>query len=245
MMAGDISRWRNVAPGASSAVNAPPMLDSACLHEIHHRAEDSAAAMAFALAACVRDEEGAIFLIQGRSRQPMHFILSGDGMQAMGIDPARLTIVQAREDRDVLRAGLDAARCPGVGTVLLDMQGRFAPYDLTASRRLLLAAERSGTRVILLRGPAEPRSSAAWTRWAIKSAPSIPWDADAPGRSAILAELLRSRSGSSVGNWRLEWLEDQGVFGHAVNGSPLPGLVVSLAAVRTGGANHGAGARAA
>jgi protein ImuA len=201
--------------------------------------------MAFALTACTRDGEGAIFLMRGEKPQSMRFTLSGDGMQAMGIAPARLTIVEAREERDILRATLDAARCPGVGTVLLDMPGRFAAYDLTASRRLLLAAERSGTRVILLRGSAEPRSSAAWTRWSIESASSVPWMADAPGWPAIMVELLRSRGGGAGGKWRLEWLEDQGVFGHAAHGSPLPGLVVPLAALRTGGADHGAGARAA
>lgn len=239
-MAGTISTWRDAAAaGATRDMSALPVLAGGCLHEIHHQMEDGAAATAFALAAGRPGGGDAIFLLRGRRRQPMAFIPMGDGLRGLGIDPARLVVVDAGDDRELLRAGLDAARCPGVGAVLLDMQGRFPSYDLTASRRLLLAAERSGVRVILLRGTAEPRSSAAWTRWTVASAPSVPWDADAPGWPAIEVELLRCRGGGAGARWRLEWIMDQGVFRDAADGTPLPGSVVPLAPLRTGRGGHG------
>jgi protein ImuA len=158
----------------------------------------------------------------------------------LGIDPARLVIVDAPDELGVLRAGLEAARCPQVATVLLEAEGRFAAYDLTASRRLALAAERNRNRVIVLRLDAEPRASAAQTRWALASAPSLPLEAGAPGWPALDAELLRWRGGAAGERWRFEWDEQDGGFHGPIEPAPLPRLVVP--AVRGGAGPAGAGA---
>ncbi|WP_230461292.1 ImuA family protein [Sphingobium sp. CAP-1] len=163
---------------------------------------------------------------------------SGDGLALLGFQPRRLLMVEADSEIDMLRAGLEAARCSGVAAVLMESEGRFADYDLTASRRLVLAAEASRACVMLIRSDAELRSSAARTRWSITSAPSVPLEADAPGGAAIDAELLRCRGGAAGGRWRLIWDMEHGVFRDAAQLSAqqptMPGAVVPFSRLRTG-----------
>jgi protein ImuA len=83
---------------------------------------------------------------------------------------------------------------------------------LTASRRLVLAAEQSGVTLFLLRLDAEPVPSAADTRWAISAAPSQALEAKAPGAPMFEIELLRRRAGPSGMRWRLEWNRDRLIF---------------------------------
>lgn len=219
-----------------------PAFEPGRLHEIHVAGDDRGAALAFALSTVFRDSPGAILVVRGSpggrpgrgSQTPL--TLNGEGLALLGIDLARLMIVEVGPDGDsgleLLRAGLEAARCPGVAAVLVESLGRFAPYDLTASRRLALAAERTGGRVIVLRGDAEPRPSTAQTRWAVGSAPSVPWEARAPGWPALAVELLRWRGGPAGRRWRMEWDAQHGHFRDATDGETISGTVVPLAAVR-------------
>ncbi|WP_311268131.1 hypothetical protein [Sphingobium sp. WCS2017Hpa-17] len=219
-----------------------PALARGHLHEIHCTAPDRAAAFAFALTQDLIQKQGAqagaVFALQAVRRQRLPTLFSGDGLALLGIDPNRLTIVEAGSEVEMLRAGLEAARCPGVFMVLMESEGRFADYDLTASRRLVLAAEASGASIMLLRGDAEQRSSGAQTRWSIRSAPSIPLEADAPGLPTIEAELLRCRSGPAGGRWLLSWDAEHGCFRDRDTGEddkrpPVPGAVVPFSRLRT------------
>ncbi|SFF89978.1 protein ImuA [Novosphingobium sp. CF614] len=224
-----------------------PDLAAGHLHEIHAGEEDRAAAMAFALSA-IRAGNGKapaetpaetlaepLFLVRWRSGS-CPAVLCGEGLAMLGLAPARLVIVEAGNELELLRAGLEAARCPGVGAILLETRGRLAGYDLTASRRLALAAERTRGRVIVLRIAAAPRPSAAQTRWSVAGAPSVPLAADAPGWPAIDVELLRRRDGPAGGRWRLEWDAEQGSFRETGDETAIPGTVVALSSLRTGAA---------
>ncbi len=216
-----------------------PVLDVGRLHEIHASGNDRATALAFALCRSGFDPKGAAVLVR-MSRTSPRAVPNGHGLALLGVQPARLLLVETENELDLLRAGLEAARCPGVELVLLETQGTFAKYDLTASRRLALAAEQSRNRVIVLRQDAEPRSSAAQTRWSISSAPSIPLEADAPGWPAMEAKLLRWRGGAAGRSWRLEWNTDDGTFRDADKDSgedggeitTVPGAVVPLFRMR-------------
>ena len=236
-----------------------PLLDAGGLHEIHAAPEDWAAAMAFALFSGGhgdREQNGrkqngrgqAIFLIGGPGPAIFPAMPCAEGLAALGLAPERLVIVRTASELDLLRAGLEAARCPGVGMVVLETQGRLARYDLTTSRRLALAAEQTDTEqtgkaVIVLRGDAPPRPSAARTRWAIVSAPSTALEAGAPGWPAIEAELLRQRGGMGGLRWRLEWNADHGTFREADravhHGPALSGAVVPVPGVRAGAGSGG------
>lgn len=235
-MAGSISPWGGRPAGRDTplAQASMPALARGQLHEIHAQGADWAAALAFALAMGEKAPDGPIFALRTPRRHRLPMIFSGDGLALLGIRPDRLTIVEAGNEKDMLRAGLEAARCGGVGTVLMESEGRFADYDLTASRRLVLAAEASRACVLLLRGDAEPRSSGAQTRWSIRSAPSEAWEAEAPGWPAVDAELLRYRGGPAGGRWRLMWDEDDGRFRDAARPQTVPGAVVPLSRLRTG-----------
>ncbi|WP_043971540.1 ImuA family protein [Novosphingobium sp. P6W] len=225
----------------------PLWLAKAQLHEVHAAAGDWASAMAFCLAAIEADARRPILLLRVRKdrRAQMRMDPCGEGWSPLGLDPARLLIVDARDDAGLLRAGLDAARQSGPAAVILETWGNLREYDLVASRRLILAAEQSRIPVVMLRGDTPPRASAAHTRWMVSSAPSTPLETRAPGPPALLVELQRRRGGPAGLHWRLEWNEDNACFREepivparaepgADEAAPLSGAVVSLAAVRAG-----------
>ncbi|MEE4451367.1 hypothetical protein [Novosphingobium resinovorum] len=218
-----------------------PRLARGQLHEVHADARDWASALAFGLAAIEADDRRPVMLLRTSPRGGM-LVPCGEGIAGLGIDPARLVIVDARDGTGLLRAGLDAARSSGPAAVLLESWGALREYDMVASRRFVLAAERSRIPVVMLRGDAEPRASAAHTRWTVVSAPSIPLEARAPGPPALLVELVKRRGGPAGMRWQLEWNDEDGALreipletGQADDvAAPLPGIVVPLPAVRTG-----------
>ena len=220
-----------------------PMLESAHLHEVHASGADRAAALAFVLGfapdMAAAGPSRCVVLVRAAGGAGRRLLPYGEGLQRTGIDPAAVLVVEAQGEHALLQATLEAARCPGVGLVLLETEARFAAYDLTASRRLALAVERSQVRAMVLRHDAAPRPSAAHTRWAVASAPSLALEAGAPGWSAIEVELLRWRGGPAGRRWRLEWDMEHGVFRSAADRAALSGVVVPLSGVREGSGEGG------
>lgn len=152
--------------------------------------------------------------------------LSAPGLAQIGLDPARLVLLVLRDPVMLLRAAADVVRCSQVGAAVIELWRQPRALDLTASRRLAVAAEESGVTALMLRVDAEPSPSAAHTRWQVASAPSIALEADAPGHPAFDIQLLRQRGRPDGGRWRLEWQRERAAFGEA----PLPGAVVPAAA---------------
>ncbi len=150
--------------------------------------------------------------------------LHAPGLAELGGDPAGLLLGLAPDPKALLRGAADAARCAGLGALIVECWGKCPALDLTASRRLALAAEQSGVTLFMLRLEAEPSPSAADTRWAVNAAPSRALDANAPGPPQLEIILLRRRAGPSGMRWRLEWDRDQLVFREPA----LPGAVVPL-----------------
>ncbi|MFN0262269.1 ImuA family protein [Tepidamorphus sp. 3E244] len=149
------------------------------------------------------------------------------GLVALGLDPDRVLAVRTRRAEDALRAGLEAARCSALPVVFIETWRSPGPLTLTVSRRLGLAAERSGVTVIVLRVGGEMRPSAAFTRWQVRAAPSRALGANAPGLPAFELTLLRNRAGASGQRWCVEWDHDKRQFRTL---PPLPGRVVPLPA---------------
>ena len=162
--------------------------------------------------------------------------LHAPGLVELGGDPDALLLGQAPDAKALLRGAADAARCPGLEALVVECRGKCPALDLTASRRLALAAEQSGVTLFLLRQEAEPVPSAADTRWAVSAAPSRALEANAPGAPMFEIELLRRRAGPAGMRWQLEWNRDRLVFSEPA----LPGAMVPLpsrrpAAPDTGG----------
>lgn len=199
-----------------------PALDAAlggglacgALHEVYARgAPDAAAAVAFALGLALRAADGRQLVW---ARQDFVDVetgaLYGDGLAAFGLDPKRLLVVRARDPTGVLRAAAEAARCPPIGAALVEFWGEPKVLDPKASRRLALAAGASGVTLVMIRLGASPSPSAAMSRWSVAAAASTPLEANAPGRPAFDAALLRHRAGLGPSAWRLEWDRDRASF---------------------------------
>lgn len=146
---------------------------------------------------------------------------SARGLTALGLDPARVIFVDAREEADRLWAVEEGLSVSGLAAVV----GEFDPArrsDATASRRLQLAAEKSGVTGLILRprlatqrGAGDRVPMAVETRWRVTAAPSPYGPHDT--RPVWDVSLERARRGRP-GRWRLAWeartgrLEEAGVM---------------------------------
>jgi len=196
------------------------------LHELYPaETEDAAAACGFALmlALSLGGRAGNIVWIAEEASEKRLGRLYPPGLAELGADPARLLFVAAPDAKSLLRTAADVVRSPAAGIAVIAPNGPAPGFDLTATRRLTLFAERSGVTAILLRTCAGTLPSAATTRWCVRSAPSRPLEADAPGHPALSVELVRQRSGAPLPPLRLEWDRDRVVF------APLSGAVPAVA----------------
>jgi protein ImuA len=228
------------------------LISSGTLHEFYAaRASDAAAMTGLAVGLSLPMAGGRSMLwVRHGAMKAEHGEPYTPGVREMGIDPSQLILLQPRDVISALQAGLEGARCPALGAVLIELRGESRHLDLTASRRLLLAAQRSRTTVFLLRSEAEPRPSAAETRWRVRAAPSLPLATRAPGRPAFDLTLLRRKNGAEGLRFVVEWDRDAGHFEErtavqpsvtrtggdsiAGTGASLPGAVVSLTLNRQG-----------
>src|ERR1700756_248402 len=139
--------------------------------------------------------------------------LSMSGLAELGLDPRLLVSVRAADVECALRTAADALVCDAVGAVVLKAGGEPRQLDLTASRKLTLAAQASGVTALVLRMAAEPQPSTAETRWIVRAAhsppPSSAWSAW--GVPLFDAQLVRNRHGP-VGRWIMEWKCDECLF---------------------------------
>lgn len=118
-----------------------------------------------------------------------------------GLDPDRVIYLEARDDVAVLACFEEGLRHGGLGGVVAEV-GRLS---MTASRRLQLAAETSGTIGIAIRrwrrmaeasDFGQPTASA--TRWRVTAVPSEPLPVPGVGRLRWFVELIRCRAGESA-----------------------------------------------
>lgn len=201
-------------------------LPCARLHEIFTgEADDAGAALAFALmtALRVREEGKPIFWVsEERSARDLGRLYP-PGFAELGISPDEIVQIEAPDRLAALRALVDILRCGAVGAAVLAFAGGNAMPDLTASRRLTLAAEHHGVPAIMACLDAVAGPSAAYSRWRVRSASSHPLEADAPGHPTFDLELLRHRGGIAGLNVRLEWNRDELCFREpALSGALLP-----------------------
>jgi protein ImuA len=165
--------------------------------------------------------------------------LYGPGLAAHGLDPGRLVLVQAPRDAEILWAMEEGLRAPGIAAVV----GEIGVLPAVASRRLQLAAERSGVTALLLRRwrdggqAARERAlpNAAVTRWRIAALPSQPSRGEpAVGRPRWRVELLRCRGGAPA-CWEMEEADATGHVSLAAALADRPAAPVSAEKFRRAG----------
>ena len=177
------------------------------LHEIMGEGADRAAAIGFVIR----------LLLGLAARGPVLWCLAdpdlyGPGLARLGLAPDRLILARTRKDTDLLWAMEEGLKTPGLAAVL----GEPYKLDLTASRRLQLAAESAGGLGLVLRQPDGGNATAAVTRWRVASAPSA---APVPGvetprdfglmRGRWRVSLERCRGATPTGDGYGSWLVEE------------------------------------
>jgi len=188
-------------------------LAKARLHEIWPAAAaDAPSATGFALLLALKASGPSDMIVWIGQEDRRGGALYPPGLAELGIDPARLLFVTAPDEKDLLRAAGDVVRSSAVAATLIAPAGRAPMLDLTASRRLTLFAERSGSTAFLLRTADPKMPSAATTRWQVAAAPSRVLEANAPGQPAFTLDLMRQRGGAPSHGWQVEWDRDRARF---------------------------------
>ncbi|GAA0659418.1 protein ImuA [Sphingomonas insulae] len=236
-----IAQLRRLAAGTdpAQAVAAPADawltdgLGRAQLHDIYAVEDDDGPSGAgFGIAAALAAGAMPLLWLRTEACERSQGRLHAIGLIELGLAADSLVLGVVADDTALLRAAADAARCAGLGTVLVESVGRAPGFDLTATRRLVLAAEASGVTILSLRIGAQPTPSAATTRWGVTAVPSIALDqgggAGAPGMPAFDVECLRRRGGPAGQRWRVEWDRDAKSF----RGASLSGAGLSVASDR-------------
>ena len=125
--------------------------------------------------------------------------LFAPALQQVGLAPERILYAECGRDEDVLAVMEEGLRHGGLAAVI----GEVGRANMTASRRLQLAAEEGRTTALMLRrwrrSGEDPLGlpSAAVTRWRIGCAPSEALPATGVGRPRWHLALARQRGGES------------------------------------------------
>ncbi|MGM4909372.1 ImuA family protein [Rhizobium sp. 768_B6_N1_8] len=115
-----------------------------------------------------------------------------------GLHPDRVIFCEGDKEEDVLASMEEGLSFGGFGAVV----GELVRLPMTASRRLHLAAEKTGTMALAVRRwrrQAEAsdygQPTASTSRWRISVLPSEPLPVAGVGRARWLAELMRVKAG--------------------------------------------------
>ena len=163
------------------------------LHEVAgggNGAVDGAAAALFAAGIAARTSGKVLWCVTRRD-------LFAPGLAQAGLAPDRLIHVEAGDEKALLACFEEGLRHGGLGAAVAEV----TRLSMTASRRLQLAAEGSGTLGLAVRrwhrqaeaGGLGGQPTAAVTRWRVSALPSSPLPVPGIGRPRWRVELLRCR----------------------------------------------------
>jgi protein ImuA len=137
----------------------------------------------------------------------------GPGLDLFGLPLEQLLILRVARVIDALWAFEEALKSPALAVVLTELPANGAA-DLTASRRLSLAARAGGGLGLMLRHQVSPVATAAMTRWSVAGAPSTPDRFGGLGRTTFDLSLNRNRRGR-CGRFIVSWDHDTRTFASA------------------------------
>ena len=146
-------------------------LTRGALHEVVPAAEGSiAAAFGFIAALLGRLSRACplLFVMPAYGLRPYrsHGRLHGHGINALGLDPGRLILVETAQRKEMLWAMEEAVRSAAPAAVV----GAIDTLDLKSSQRLHLTATEAGVPLLLIRPAPTLDASAAATRWRVGTA---------------------------------------------------------------------------
>jgi protein ImuA len=126
--------------------------------------------------------------------------LHGHGLNALGLDPGRLILVETANRKETLWAIEEALHSAALAAVI----GAIDKLDLRTSQRLQLATTDTGLPLFLLRPASTLESSAASTRWRIGTAEAARDRYGLIVRPRWHLHLERCRNGRP-GHWVVEY----------------------------------------
>lgn len=143
------------------------------------------------------------------------FDLYAPGLEQVGLGPSQVLYAQGRKDQEVLAIAEDGLRDGSLACVIAEVRAA----DMTATRRLQLAASDGKTPMLLYRRHRSrdqcplTQNSSAMTRWRIGSLPSLALPHPGVGRSRWSVELVRQRGGHPF-SLDLDACDDKGRLAH-------------------------------
>ncbi len=165
-----------------------------CLHEMAGGGEGTihgAAAALFAAGVAARTTGKVLWCVTKAD-------LFAPALAQVGLAPDRVIYVEAGDEKTVLACFEEGLRHGGLGAVV----GEVARLSMTASRRLQLAAESSGSIGLAIRRWRRQTEAADFgqptasvTRWRVTALPSSPMPVPGVGRARWQLELMRCRAG--------------------------------------------------
>jgi protein ImuA len=183
-----------------------PGLASGVLHEVIAATHDAVpATFAFLLALtslALAAKPGLAILVASQRALAPWGALYGHGLDRLGVDPSRLMLVAARTDKEALWAMEEILRSRVRPAMVSGALARCP--DLTASRRLNLAAAALAIPLTLACTATESGASAAATRWRISTLPASRDRFGALLDPCWSLSLERCRHGRP-GKWFVEW----------------------------------------
>lgn len=175
-------------------------LAGGALHEVVPEARgDIPAAFGFMAAMLSRIRPGApLFLVTSPCGLATFGRPYGHGLNALGLDPARVILVAAPNATQALWAMEEALRSAALAAVA----GMIGKLDFRASQRLHIAAGETGRLLLLLRPPG--MASVAVTRWRVAPAAALRDRFGLIARWRWQLKLERCRNGRP-GQWIVEF----------------------------------------
>ncbi len=140
-----------------------------------------------------------VFILPAYTRR-RHGRLSGHGLNALGLDPARLILVETAHRKDTLWAMAEALRSAAPAAVI----GSIDKLDLKTSQKLQFAAGEAGLPLLLLRPTPTLETTAAVTRWRVGTAEAARDRFGLYARPRWYLQLERARNGRP-GEWVVEY----------------------------------------
>ena len=191
-----------------------------CLHEVAgggNGAVDGAAGALFTAGIAARTKGKVLWCV---TRQD----LFAPALAQAGLHPDRLIQVEAGDEQALLSCFEEGLRHGGLGCVVAET----AKLSMTASRRLQLAAEGTGTIGIAIRRWRRQtdagdfgQPTASVTRWRVSVLPSHPLPVPGIDRARWLVELIRCRAGESA-DFEVEACDSKGRLAASSNSADRP-----------------------